>query len=253
METITSLRDLLDATESTNPGNTSFFRGESRDTYSLIPKIGRLTKPNITKSGKLSLSLKFGSEAVGERKILSRFKQMAMPHLTVVPADDWQWLALAQHHGLPTRLLDWTSNPLAALYFSVGSRYSEGDFQRDRALDPSHTGNAVLYRIETRHGLLEDAEKLSDPFEIDEALFASPVMTQRIQAQRGYFSIQKEVHTPFPDLFLRYRKRHIHRFVIPFEHRERIRSELNRLGVDHFHMFPDLDGLCRKLQDELNT
>ncbi len=253
METITSLRDLLDATEATNPGNTSFFRGESRDTYTLIPKVGRLTKPSVTDSGKLKLDLRFASEVVDERKILLRFKQMALPLLAVVPTDDWQWLALAQHHGLPTRLLDWTSNPLVALYFAVGTRYTDGDLRRDQASEPSQTGNAVLYGLQTRHGLLADEERPADPFEVDEAIFASPVVTQRIQAQRGYFSIQKEVHTPFPDVFLRYRKRHIHRMVIPFESRERIRRELLRFGVDHFHIFPDLDGLCRKLQGELNV
>jgi hypothetical protein len=253
MDTITSLRDLLDATEATNPGNTSFFRGEARDIYSLIPKIGRLMKPSVAEPGKIHLDLRFPSEVVDEHKLLLRFKQMALPFLAVVPADDWQWLALAQHHGLPTRLLDWTSNPLAALYFSVGTRYTESDLRRDQAADHSCTGNAVLYRLQTRDGLLGEDKKPNDPFEVDEAIFSSPVVTNRIQAQRGYFSIQRDVHTPYPEIFLRYKKRHIHRMLIPFEHRERIRRELVKFGVDHFHIFPDLDGLCKKLQDELNA
>jgi type I restriction enzyme M protein len=47
--------------------------------------------------------------------MLEKFKREAIPYLTIKPNDDWDWLALAQHHGLPTRLLDWTQNPLVAV------------------------------------------------------------------------------------------------------------------------------------------
>lgn len=254
MEKISSLSDLLDATKGTSPGLTSFFRGESRDTYRLIPKIGRLTKAKVNEDGTKKLELRPASAVIDERKILIRFKQLALPLLKAVPSDDWAWLALAQHHGLPTRLLDWTSNPLVALYFAVGNKYSEADLQRERITNPSCTGNAVIYHLRTRHGLIDEGEEPANPFEVDEAIFAAPVVTPRIQAQRGYFSIQKDVHRSFQEIFLeKYTKRHVQRLIIPFEYRERIRQELLRVGIDHFHIFPDLDGLTKKLQDELNA
>src|SRR5260370_1312131 len=50
-----------------------------------------------------------------EERLLAEFQRGARPHVMIQPADQWEWLAIAQHHGLATRLLDWTSNPLAAL------------------------------------------------------------------------------------------------------------------------------------------
>jgi hypothetical protein len=251
-EIITKISDLDLIIENKNAaGNTEFFRGEPRTYYSLIPKIGRMTTPPYD-SKKLRLRLSFPSEDVGEGKIFERFKRNALPFLAIMPKDDWEWLALAQHHGLPTRLLDWTSNPLIALYFAVGSRFSEVDLATERVRHPNYEGGAVLYKIRTRTGLI-DTSKEKNPFKVEEALFEASVFTRRIQAQSGVFSIQSDSFEPFEKMFLKIRKRHITRYVIPFEYRESIRRELCLYGVNHFHVFPDLDGLTRKLQDELNT
>ncbi len=82
------------------------FRGVLREDYELIPKIGR---SEIRCSGAYSVE--------NELWLLREFKKRAPARLLQenLPQSDWEWLALAQHHGLPTRLLDWTTNPYVGL------------------------------------------------------------------------------------------------------------------------------------------
>ncbi len=242
---IRSFSDFRKIVTGTAPGNSEFFRGEPRDYFTLIPKIGRLTKKREPKSKFLT---KYPAHIVGEKKIFERFKRNALPHLALLPRNDWQWLALAQHHGLPTRLLDWTSNPLIALYFAVGTTFTSNDLVSDKAMEPLRNGGSVIYRLKTRHDLLDTTAQ--EPFDVDGAeLFAAPVVTQRIRAQSGFFTIQGNPHRPLTEQWSRHR---LHRYLIPFESRETLRHELLAYGINHAFVFPDLDGLSRHLQEELN-
>lgn len=103
---IKSIKDFTDYLTKDNTPDTVLFRGQVED-LPLVPKIGRLEvdRPVIE----------------AERAIFDNFKQQALPFLDRTPDSEWEWLAIAQHHGLPTRLLDWALNPLVALWFAVAS------------------------------------------------------------------------------------------------------------------------------------
>ena len=98
------LQDFIKYVEDNCSEEHTFFRGQRQD-WPLLPKIQR-----VDPWGKLE-TIEFA--------MFQEFKQKGVPFLNTVPSDDWHWLALAQHHGLPTRLLDWTFNPLAALWFAI--------------------------------------------------------------------------------------------------------------------------------------
>lgn len=79
-----------------------FFRGQSDILWDIKPKVGREPYVNIH-----------------DKQVFNAFKRQAIEYVNNRPLNDWEWLAIAQHHGLATRLLDWTNNPLNAAFFAV--------------------------------------------------------------------------------------------------------------------------------------
>jgi hypothetical protein len=111
------------------------------------------------------------------------FCREARIQLAVLPTDEWEWLALAQHHGLPTRLLDWTYNPLVGIYFSVES---ESDSLADGKLFALHAPTQASPRV-----------RASSPFLIKEPVKLYPnIVSPRIRAQEGLFVACSELETP---------------------------------------------------------
>jgi hypothetical protein len=156
-----------------------------------------------------------------ERRLLNEFMRRATPFLVQRPSSTWEWLALAQHYGVPTRLLDWTSNPLTALYFAV----EQNDGVRDAALFVFHHSRPAVQVSEV------------DPFAIDHVeLFQPPHIGDRIVSQSSMFTAEPEVE-PLEgagDLAM---------LFVPGKHCAAIREELRRLGVTRSALFPGLDSI----------
>jgi hypothetical protein len=87
---------------------TYVFRGVSRADWTLLPSIAR---------GRWDPNLNYSE--YDEKEIFELFKARARRCVSVLPANNWEWLALGQHHLLPTRLLDWSESPLVAAFFAT--------------------------------------------------------------------------------------------------------------------------------------
>jgi hypothetical protein len=83
-----------------------------------------------------------------ENALIKRFMQNATPHITVPPRDEWEWMFLMQHHRAPTRLLDWSESPLAALYFAVSNKEYAGAVGAVWCLKPVALNRAANLKFE---------------------------------------------------------------------------------------------------------
>lgn len=190
------------------------YRGVHKSDYELIPKIGRVNF--------LEKSLNFERQ---EQIIFEYFKSRSIPFIQTQCENLWDWLALAQHHGLPTRLLDWTLNPLVAAYFAV---------------EKEHDGNSAIYAYKIGKSL--DLNLNPDPFKVDKiSRFTPRHITQRITVQSGLFTIHPNPTEPMDSTIL-------DKYVIHHDFRRELKFILYRYGITRASLFPGLEGLAEHIE-----
>lgn len=191
------------------------FRGIKDSSFALSTKLGRAPFDNRSPAELVLI----------ERQLFERFKDRALPFLDFLPRDDWEWLATAQHFGLPTRLLDWSSNPLVAAFFAV--------------CDEAKTDSAIYV---AQVDVSSERFDFPPPFEITKPSFYRPThLNRRIIAQQGLFCILP------PPYRLGESQDPSAKIVIPNSLRKILKQHLFQYGVHASSLFPDLDGLARQL------
>ncbi|MDM8561136.1 FRG domain-containing protein [Candidatus Parabeggiatoa sp. HSG14] len=218
------------------PGNVPrMFRGVSDKSYELIPSIGRGTRDNT--DNKVS-SL--------ENDLIEEFKRLSIPVLEQYPTSAFEWLFLAQHYGLPTRLLDWSSNPLVALFFAIENDNNDGaiyvvghEFDDQYELFDHKTADV---NAETKNNEPRLNNIIALQQDIGKFIFVRPKYTdQRYLNQKSIFSCHAN---PFESLDLLGTTK----FIIKKEWKRRIRAKLDLYGITHSFIYPGLDGVARELR-----
>jgi len=199
----------------THDADNFVYRGEDNIRYPLRPKFGR----DETSVEPDAISI--------ERSLLAEFKRRSVPHVTQTPVDDWEWLSLAQHFGLATRLLDWTGNPLVAAYFAMVNLEKRSD--------------RVIYAI--KESAFEKPNKDQSPFAIDSVCLYRPKhLTARISAQVGLFTVHADPAIAFESDSLE-------RWIVEEQATISLAIRLDTFGFNRATMFPGLDGLADHINE----
>ena len=206
------------------------FRGQYSQ-WNLLPGVAR-RDPSV-------------NTTVREQESLRQFSLLGDLMLGGVRRDMLSLMVPAQHHGLKTRLLDWTGNPLVALYFACSEdpKKEEKDMPQD----------AFVYMFQA-NGFEKSDVYESDPFEQRDVWVVQPHLNNpRVHAQHGWFTLH-----PYQSS----RKRFIAigdsddmaactvEIKVPAEARANLRHSLGRMGIDSRTMVPDLAGLSRHLNEQ---
>ena len=218
------------------------------------------------KSLKTSLARLGGPYAKLERHLLRNFKKYA--HTNVLSGQsNWNWLALAQHHGLPSRLLDWTYSPYVALHFAMNDLQS---FHKDgviwvlnyvklnqylpeklkAAIQKEDSNTFTAEMLESVCQTLDELDALdTEPFLL---FLEPPSLDNRIVNQFALFSLLSSSTTLLDD-WLEDHDQYYHRVIIPAELKWEIRDKLDQANITERVLFPGLDGLSMWLKRQYSS
>lgn len=217
--------------------------------------------PNVAFHLETSLSRNCKAKAFNiEKPILRNFTKYASIEDPKLEDSVWRQLIIGQHHGLPTRLLDWTYSPLIALHFATsGEGFSQMDvndcvvwaidIEEINSLLPKKYKNQLdkesshLFTVEMLDSLVQCLDEYDTDMEDSSMiLIEPPSIDQRIINQYSYFSIIPKEIENIEDFLASNTKRTI-KYVIDRSLKWRIRDMLDQLNVNERIVFPGLDGL----------
>jgi FRG domain len=231
--------------------DTGVYRGASEAGGPLLTTLDRLggTNPPHTKADL-------------EEHVLRNYIRYSRPHVRSNTSNDWEELFSAQHHGVPTRLLDWTYSPLVAAFFATRPTEEEEHGRAVWRLDWQKIHRAfrfppIALLPRDLDALFENGGRTS-PWQLfvrdrDAQPFAClvepPSLDDRIVAQAAVFTMCSDKWHSF-DTFLQVHglADSLTKYVIPATSVAKIRDQLDLVGVDERRLFPDLDGVAAAIR-----
>ncbi len=258
---VSSLGELIDRVTPTAPDpatgrrrDTGVYRGAANASWSILTSLDRLggVEPPHTKAGL-------------EEHIFRNFARYSRPHFAALPGNDWELLVQAQHHGLPTRLLDWTYSPLVAAHFATLIHRPGGDaavwrldWQQVHRRFGFPAMALTIEDLETAFARDRAGDRPFTPWtlfqggrgpDVFACMIEPPSVGARIAVQSATFTISSDKQQGF-DRFL---EQHglgaaLTKLVIPEAEVPRLRDQLDLVGVDERRLFPDLDSVAAQLR-----
>jgi hypothetical protein len=228
IEDLNSFLQELPVKQNYLPGGDYVFRGQSNVNHSLLPSLFRGNLNGL-----------YRDWCAYEQRLIVEFIRRAIAFVKI-PDNDLNLLALAQHHGLPTRLLDWSKSPLVALYFAV----EKEDKDRD--------GVVWAYRSQLSY------REFIDPQSIRETGFIELMhTTPRITAQQGCFTVHGLPQSDEAPLAIEQHEKvdrphdNLIKIIVPGKYKTKIKRQLDAIGINISVIFPDIDGLAQYVKWEV--
>lgn len=256
-KTLSEFMEIIESIQN-NSGLYLWYRGSSNSNYELIPSLYR----HRYKKSKIEL-------AELEHQLMTQFRLRSIPYVKNNFNDPWDLTFFMQHYGIPTRLLDWTENPLTALHFAL---INSPHIRRKRENIIIYTQDAIVWVLNPREwnqfalshqsfsgGVLTPGDEALKGYkpELDFSIMNNfPVAihgarnSPRIVAQQGVFTIFGQNTSPMEIIFevSGFPENALKKIILEKQNIERIRNALLINGVTESVVFPDLEGLSQEIK-----
>ena len=251
IETVDCILKYIDLVRKYKSEGFEIYRGQQfSKSYNLLPNMLRLnSKGQRNYSNKCDL------------QFLNHFKARSAKYIEYLPKNDWEWMFIAQHYQLPTRLLDWSESPLVALFFALENAQSIQDENPIVWILNPYELNLLSLDIDDRIPNLLDDDKLinhiNTNFHYTSTRTVYPIAISgiknnvRVESQQGLFTLFPVSGEPLDKLDNS--RKFLKGIEIEKEFIEKIKRDLFLLGIKNSSIYPELSSIAKDIVFEYNV